>query len=132
MPIAFALAGAIAYEHDTGPGMLRDAGVARVGELLMADKGYRSADFEPSQRGGDNPHPPGNQIGESPGGSEVPHTVPPDYEAIYHIIKEQLGLDRHRGRTPGGAITRGLHRTLVSPRSSGTTKPPTGPAQPAP
>ena len=52
MPVAFALAGAKADERDTALGMLDDAVIAREGQVLMADKGYRSAEFEGQSKPG--------------------------------------------------------------------------------
>ena len=48
MPIAFAPAGPKADERDTALGMLDHAALARDGQVLMADKGYRSSEFETS------------------------------------------------------------------------------------
>ena len=46
LPITFALAGAKADERDICSAMLSHAQIARDGQTIMADKGYRSADFE--------------------------------------------------------------------------------------
>ena len=46
LPIAYALAGAKADEREVCAAMIDRAGLARPGQTLIADKGYRSKDFE--------------------------------------------------------------------------------------
>ena len=101
MPIAFALAGAKANERDTALGMLDHAGLARHGQVLMADKGYRSAEFEGQlNEAGMILLRPATKTEQPRAGQKFLKPFRQTIESIYHTLKEQLGLERHHGRTP--------------------------------
>ena len=114
MPIAFALAGAKADERDTALGMLDHAGLARHGQVLMADKGYRSAEFEGQlNEAGMILLRPATKAEQPRAGQKFLKPFRQTIESIYHTLKEQLGLERHHGRTPTGVATRVLQRILA-------------------
>ena len=133
MPIAFALAGAKADERDTALGMLDHAGLARHGQVLMADKGYRSAEFEGQlNEAGMILLRPATKAEQPRQGQKFLKPFRQTIESIYHTLKEQLGLERHHGRTPSVSPPGCYNASSPWLWSSGTTKPPTDPAQPAP
>lgn len=117
LPVAYALTGAKTDERDTALAMigldpaLRD----RPGQVLIADKGYRSVVFEtelnnvgitlirPTMRSEKTVRPltrflkPFRQI----------------IESVNQTLKAQLDLERHGGRKPQGVCTRVLQRILA-------------------
>ncbi len=115
LPITFALAGAKTDERDTALDMItRNAELIRPGQVLMADKGYRRAEFETELNsagitlirptfGKDKPRPhqrflrPFRQI----------------IESVNQTLKAQLDLERHGGRTKPGVCARVLQRLLA-------------------
>jgi hypothetical protein len=115
LPVAFALAGAKTDERDTALDMIAlDPELHRPGQILMADKGYRSATFEADLAdagitlirptfGKDKPRPhqrflrPFRQI----------------IESVNQTLKAQLDLERHGGRTKPGVCARVLQRLLA-------------------
>ncbi len=114
LPVCFALAGAKADERDVCAAMIAHDGLARPGQTLIADKGYRSAAFEtrlenagitlirPAARN-ETPRPhqrflrPWRQI----------------IESTFNSLKEQLTLERHKARTHTGIAARILTRILA-------------------
>jgi hypothetical protein len=116
LPMAFALAGAKENERDVAAAMISiDPDLHRPhGQVLIADKGYRSAGFEadlveagitfirPAMRN-EAPRPlarflrPFRQI----------------IESVNQTLKSQLGLDRPGGRKPPGVAARVLQRLLA-------------------
>ena len=115
LPIAFALAGAKTDERDTALDMIAlNADLHRPGQILMADKGYRRANFETDLAnagitlirptyGNEQPRPhqrflrPFRQI----------------IESVNQTLKAQLDLERHGGRTVIGLAARVLQRLLA-------------------
>jgi hypothetical protein len=116
LPVAYALTSAKTDERDTALAMLHlDPTLDRPGQVLMADKGYRSAPFEaelrdrgitlirPSIRSEKTARPlqrflkPFRQI----------------IESVNQTLKAQLDLERHGGRTPAGVCARVLQRLLA-------------------
>jgi len=115
LPVAFALAGAKTDERDTALDMIGlNPELARPGQVLMADKGYRRASFEAELTdagitlvrptfGTDEPRPhqrflrPFRQI----------------IESVNQTLKAQLDLERHGGRTKPGVCARVLQRLLA-------------------
>ncbi len=117
LPIAYALTSATTDERDTALAMIHldPALDDRPGQVLMADKGYRSASFEaelnargitlirPSIRSEKTQRPltrflkPFRQI----------------IESINQTLKAQLDLERHGGRKPAGVCARILQRLLA-------------------
>ena len=116
LPVAYALTAAKTDERDTALAMIHlDPTLDRPGQVLMADKGYRSAAFEaelcargitlirPSIRSEQTARPlqrflkPFRQI----------------IESINQTLKAQLDLERHGGRKPAGVCARVLQRLLA-------------------
>jgi hypothetical protein len=117
LPVAYALTSAKTDERDTALAMLHldPALQDRRGQVLMADKGYRSASFEaelnsrgitlirPSIRSEKTIRPhtrflkPFRQI----------------IESVNQTLKAQLDLERHGGRKPAGVCARILQRLLA-------------------
>lgn len=116
LPVAFALTNPKCDERDVAADMIAiDPRLRRPeGQVLMADKGYRSAPFEriltdagitlirPATKT-EKPRPlqrflkPFRQI----------------IESVNQTLKAQLDLERHGGRTPGGVWARVLQRILA-------------------
>jgi hypothetical protein len=115
LPVAFALTGAKHDERDTALDMIAvDPDLARPGQILIADKGYRSARFEteladagitlirPAYRT-EKPRPlqrflrPFRQI----------------IESVNQTLKAQLDLERHGARKPDGVWARICQRLLA-------------------
>lgn len=117
LPVAYALTSAKTDERDTALAMLHlDANLTnRPGQVLIADKGYRSTTFEaelatagitlirPSIRSEKATRPlqrflkPFRQI----------------IESVNQTLKAQLDLERHGGRKPAGVCARILQRLLA-------------------
>jgi hypothetical protein len=117
LPIAFALANPKIDERevaidlfDSDPTLLAD----RDGQVIIADKGYASAEFEsrlaehrvelirPARRN-ENPRP----------GSPQLRPLRQIIESINATLKGQLSLERHGGHSPQGVFTRVLQRLLA-------------------
>lgn len=115
LPVAFALTNPKADEREVATDMIAiDPRLDRPGQVLMADKGYRSAAFEaalaeagitlirPAMKP-EKPRPlqrflkPFRQI----------------IESVNQTLKAQLDLERHGGRTPAGVWARVLQRILA-------------------
>ena len=115
LPIAFALTGATHDEREVCADMIAvDPALARPTQTLIADKGYRSRDFEkrlanagitlirPAMKG-EKPRPlqrflrPFRQI----------------IESVNQTLKAQLDLERNGGRKPQGVAARVLQRILA-------------------
>jgi hypothetical protein len=117
LPVAYALTSAKTDERDTAVAMIHLDPILsnRPGQVLMADKGYRSAAFEaelnaigitlirPSLKSEKTSRPcqqflkPFRQI----------------IESINQTFKAQLDLERHGGRKPPGVCARILQRILA-------------------
>ncbi len=114
LPIACALTAATADERDTCLDMIARAGIARAGQTLIADKGYRSAGFEQQLnaagialvRPATNSEPPRS-------GRQFLKPLRQTIESINQTLKAQLGLERHGGRTRPGVAARVLQRLLA-------------------
>ena len=117
LPVAYALTSAKTDERDTALAMLGldDALQDRSGQVLMADKGYRSASFEAELNSG------GITLIRPTIRSEKtkrPHTrfLKPFrqiIESVNQTLKAQLDLERHGGRKPAGVCARILQRLLA-------------------
>ena len=100
MPITFALAGAKADERDICSAMLAHGGIARDGQTIMADKGYRSAGFEEDlEAAGISLIRPATKTEPPRAGKQILKALRQTIESIYDTLKDQLGLERHGGRT---------------------------------
>jgi hypothetical protein len=117
LPVAFALTGAKADERETLLGLLAaepDLLASRPGQTLIGDKNYFGSAFEHELADHAvqllRPARKGEQ--ERPGA----HLFKPlrqVIESINETFKGQLDLEQHRGRTPGGVITRVMQRILA-------------------
>ena len=114
LPIAYALTSAKADERDVCLDMITHADVARRGQTLLADKGYRSARFEEQLAAA------GITLTRPATKTEPPRPaqrfLPPlrqIIESVNQTLKAQLGLERHGGRTRPGVAARVLQRLLA-------------------
>ena len=117
LPVAYALTGAKTDERDTALAMIHlDPALAdRPGQVLIADKGYRSASFEaelntagitlirPTIKSEKTKRPLGQFL--KPFRQII--------ESINQTLKAQLDLERHGGRKPAGVCARILQRLLA-------------------
>lgn len=117
LPVSFALTNAKDDERETLRDLLEaDGGLLdeRRGQVILADKGYRSADFEAflSAHGATLIRPA--MAGERPRpGARFLKPLRQVIESINDTLKGQLDLERHGGRTWGGVVTRVLQRLLA-------------------
>jgi hypothetical protein len=115
LPVGIALTRAKAGERQVLLSVLGDPGLARrQGQALIADKNYYGAAFESelaaagitllrSARSGRQPRPGGRLL----------RPLRQVIESVNQILKGQLDLERHGGRTPAGVITRVAQRLLA-------------------
>lgn len=130
LPITFALAGAKADERDICLDMLAQDGIARQHQTIMADKKYRSAGFETDlEAAGISLIRPATKTEAPRARKQFLKKLRQRIESIYQTLKDQLGLERHGGRTRTGVAARVLqrllaphHRDLVQPNHP-TTRP---------
>ncbi len=114
LPIAFALAGAKADEREVCAEMIAQAGIARAGQTLIADKGYRSAAFEQQLNdAGITVIRPATRAEPRRPAARFLRPLRQIIESTNHTLKAQLGLERHRGRTRAGVAVRVLTRLLA-------------------
>ena len=114
LPVAYALTSAKADERDTCLEMIARAGIARRGQTLIADKGYRRASFE------DELNAAGIALIRPATKAEPPRParrflrpLRQIIESVNQTLKAQLGLERHGGRTRAGVAARILQRLLA-------------------
>jgi hypothetical protein len=116
LPITYALTSAKTDERETALAMIElDTALGeRPGQILMADKGYRSASFEAelNTRGLNLIRP---TLGKEPArtGQQFLKPFRQIIESINQTLKAQLDLERHGGRKPAGVCTRSLQRLLA-------------------
>ena len=129
LPITFALGGARADERDICSAMLSHAQIARDGQTIMADKGYRSADFEKQLKAA------GISLIRPATNPEAPRAGKQFLKALRQTIESVYGTLKDSNATADApepvSVYAYSNSYLPSPRSSGTTKPPTGLARPA-
>ena len=117
LPVAYALTGAKTDERDTALAMIHlDSCLGeRPGQVLMADKGYRSAVFEAelNQRGVTLIRPSTRSEKAKRPFGEFLKPFRQIIESINQTLKAQLDLERHGGRKPAGVCTRILQRLLA-------------------
>jgi hypothetical protein len=91
-----------------------EPGLLRSGQVILADKGYASAEFEHfiSEHGATLVRPATKR---EHGRATSPFLKPMRQiiEWVNAILKTQLDLERHGGRTLGGVFTRVLQRLLA-------------------
>ena len=117
LPVAYALTGAKIDERDTALAMIHldPALDGRPGQVLMADKGYRSTAFEAelNERGLTLIRP---AIKSEKTGRPLTRFLKPFrqiIESVNQTLKAQLDLERHGGRKPAGVCARILQRLLA-------------------
>ena len=118
LPVAYALTSANTDERDTTLAMLDldpDLLSGRAGQVLMGDKGYRSAPFEielndagiilirPALKSEKQVRP----------GARFLKPFRQIIESVNQTFKAQLDLERHGGRKPEGVCARVLQRILA-------------------
>ena len=114
LPIAFALADAKADERDVCLDMIAHGDLARPGQTLIADKGYRSAAFEQQLAdAGIALIRPATKTEPPRAGGRFLRPLRQIIESVFQTLKAQLGLERHGGRTPAGVAARVLQRLLA-------------------
>lgn len=114
LPISFALAGATADERDTALDMIATDDLTRPGQVLVADKGYRSVGFEETlNAAGISLIRPATKTETPRSGYRYLKAFRQTIESVYDTLKDQLGLERHGGRTPAGVAARVLQRILA-------------------
>ena len=107
LPIAFALAGAKADERDVCEDMLATARIARAGQTLIADKGYRSEAFETDlKKAGVTVLRPATRTEAPRPGARFLRPLRQIIESVNWTLKGQLTLERHKGRTKAGVAAR--------------------------
>jgi len=114
LPIAYALAGATTDERDTALDMIALGGLARPGQTLIADKGYRRASFETELAAvGITLIRPALKSEPDRGGQRFLRAFRQIIESVNQTLKAQLDLERHGGRTRPGVAARILQRLLA-------------------
>ena len=114
LPVAFALAGAKADEREVCAEPVDRAGIARAGQTLIADKGYRSKTSEqrPDNAGITLIGPAARNEPARPG-KRFLRPLRQIIESVCDTLKGQPGLERHNGRTSSGVAVRVLTRILA-------------------
>ena len=114
LPVAYALAGAKEDERGTCLEMIARAQTARPGQTLIADKGYRSAEFEAELNdAGITLIRPATKTEPDRPGQKFLRPLRQIIESVNQTLKAQLSLERHRGRTRPGVAARVLQRLLA-------------------
>ena len=114
LPITWALTPATTDERHTALDMIRHAGIAREGQTLIADKGYRQASFEDTlNQAGITLIRPATKTEATRAGYQFLRPFRQIIESIYQTLKGLLDLERHGGRTKAGVIARVLQRILA-------------------
>jgi DDE family transposase len=115
LPLAFSITGAKADERQVLLQMIDTPALTMVpGRTIAADKNYYGHDFEETlttrgfhllrkARTTEQPRP----------GARLLKPIRQVIESIFDTLKDQLGLERHGGRTPAGVITRIVQRLLA-------------------
>lgn len=110
MPVGFELAPANVPERQAAAEILERVSVE--GRVVLTDKGFAGREFEQlvADRGGRLVRP--DRKDEPPrfgplGGARQ------WIESVFHTLKEQLSLERHRARTLGGVVARVAQRLLA-------------------
>lgn len=115
MPVAYALTGAKTDERDTALTMIHlDPTLDRPGQVLMADKGYRSAAFDDELRArGITVIRPSTRAEKTRPLQRFLKPFRQIIESINQTLKAQLDIERHGGRKPAGVCARVLQRLLA-------------------
>ena len=116
LPVAYALTSAKTDERDTALAMIHlDPDLSdRPGQVLMADKGYRSATFEAElTTHGIALIRPALKSEKARPGQRFLRPFRQIIESINQTFKAQLDLERHGGRKPQGVCARVLQRLVA-------------------
>jgi len=114
LPIMWALAPAKEDERDICLEMLARSRLARPGQVIIADKGYRSAAFEKTlNEAGISLIRPATKGEKTRPGRRFLRPFRQIIESVNNTLKTQLDLERHGGRTKPGVIARILQRLLA-------------------
>jgi len=134
LPVAFALTSATTDERDTALDMIAmDPNLARPGQILITDKGYRSATFEAALTNA------GITLIRPTYRTEKPDRYNDSYTPSAKSWNQSIRPSKpnstsnatsHEDPTVSQPVSR--KDSSPSPPPSGTTKPPTNPAPPAP
>jgi hypothetical protein len=117
LPITFALANPKMDEREVARDLFEIEGdllASRPGQVILADKGYASAEFEGflASKGVDLIRPA--KKGEAPQpGARFLKPLRQLIESVNQTLKGQLDLERHGGHTTQGVVTRVLQRLLA-------------------
>jgi hypothetical protein len=117
LPVTFALANPKVDEREVARNLFeidQDLLANRPGQIILADKGYASAEFEGflaakgtrlirQAKKGETPRP----------GARFLKPLRQLIESVNQTLKGQLDLERHGGHTPHGVVTRFLRRLLA-------------------
>lgn len=114
LPVAFAVTGAKADERETAIDMIDRTEPHRRPRALVADKGYRSAEFDAqlAQRNITLIRPAAKSEPPRPHRRFL-RPLRQIIESIIGTLKDQLGIERHRARSPAGVAARILQRLLA-------------------
>jgi Transposase DDE domain len=115
LPVTFALANPKVDEREVARDLFEaEAGLLRPGQVILADKGYASKEFERflAERGVTFLRP---SMPREKGRPNSPLFKPLRQliESVNATLKLQLDLERHGGRTPQGVVTRVFQRLLA-------------------
>lgn len=114
LPVAFALAGAKEDERAVALDMIAIGDLARPGQIIIADKGYRSVEFETGLGDyGITLIRPATKTEPPRPGQQFLRPFRQIIESVNQTLKAQLGLEHHGGRKPPGVWARVLQRLLA-------------------
>jgi hypothetical protein len=114
LPISFALASPKADERDIARDLLCTGSSVLAGKVLMADKGYRSAELDRfAADAGVNLVRPAMKNEPARPGQWFLRPFRQIIESVNQTLKAQLDLERHGGRTVSGVIARVWQRLLA-------------------
>jgi len=115
LPVTFALADPKVDEREVARFLFEaEPALLRPGQRVLADKGYRSKEFEAFLADhGVTLIRPAHKSDKGRVTSPLLKPVRQLIESVNATLKTQLDLERHGGRTPGGVLTRVLQRLLA-------------------
>jgi hypothetical protein len=114
LPVSFALASPKADEREVARDLLCTGPNVSDGQVLMADKGYRSKEFDAFAAGlGVTLVRPAMKDEPARPGQRFLRPFRQIIESVNQTLKAQLDLERHGGRTVSGVIARVWQRLLA-------------------
>ena len=113
LPVAWAVTSPGQDEREVLRSMLEHLAPTSA-RTIIADKGYRSKDLEDdlNQAGLTLLRPAARNEAPRPGAGLL-RPLRQRIESVFDTLKDQLGLERHNGRTPTGVTTRVAQRILA-------------------